>query len=369
MPTTVITNLDALTGPTSTGTLTNASDSAPDTMGCNVTGSDGSSGSMISSQTKLARSGAILDNLICAMTVDFDGTIVQIPADAQIYKVEISAQVGYSATGRAQYTRTAGSGNVDGQSSVSCLVALTGGGTYTPTTATIINDGDALSDTITITAFDLNTIISNGFASVLREFVFEPAGSNPEAPLGYITRAQLVAQFTNQSILMDIASSNSVQTAVNNGTYNVNATASLQCSLWIMRVFWNPGAVVTDIQPNPATDNDTITFTGTGLDSIPDIDVHYTNSGGPQVVACTILTQTPTLLTLSLPNLGNFMGTVTFFTGSVSLGTLTIYVATGSGIYRIVANKRNDTLYDRATGATTDTAIPEPFGETGFIGG
>lgn len=76
--------------------------------------------------------------------------------------------------------------------------------------------------------------------------------------------------------------------------------------------------------------------------------------------------------------LDNFNGDVTidatvvgtYFTGTATIGTFTIIVANASGIYRIVLNKTNDTIYiDHTTGQTTDVAIPQPFFKTGFIGG
>lgn len=50
-------------------------------------------------------------------------------------------------------------------------------------------------------------------------------------------------------------------------------------------------------------------------------------------------------------------------------GAIFVFVEDASGIYRIVANKTNDTLYDRNTDDTMDVKIPDPFVDTGFIGG
>lgn len=58
----------------------------------------------------------------------------------------------------------------------------------------------------------------------------------------------------------------------------------------------------------------------------------------------------------------------TQFRGSVTLGSFTILVANGSGIYRFVANKSSDTLYTAARDGTTyDVKIPNPGGKTGFF--
>lgn len=60
--------------------------------------------------------------------------------------------------------------------------------------------------------------------------------------------------------------------------------------------------------------------------------------------------------------------TGTQFIGNVPLGNFIILVANGSGIYRLVNGKTNDTLY-RSTrnGTTYDVKIPNPFGKTGFF--
>lgn len=64
-------------------------------------------------------------------------------------------------------------------------------------------------------------------------------------------------------------------------------------------------------------------------------------------------------------------GTGTQFTGSVLLGKIKILSVAASGIYRIVPDKRNDTIYINAptNDDTADVAIPYPHGKTGFIGG
>lgn len=60
----------------------------------------------------------------------------------------------------------------------------------------------------------------------------------------------------------------------------------------------------------------------------------------------------------------------TEFSGSVSLGTLTVIFEDTSGIYKIVRGKPTDTLYnpDR-TGEVIVTKIPDPYAATGFIDG
>lgn len=58
------------------------------------------------------------------------------------------------------------------------------------------------------------------------------------------------------------------------------------------------------------------------------------------------------------------------FSGTITLGTLTILNTNASGLYTLVKNKTSDTLYNNARdGSTRDTMVPTPFVKTGFIGG
>lgn len=58
----------------------------------------------------------------------------------------------------------------------------------------------------------------------------------------------------------------------------------------------------------------------------------------------------------------------TQFSGSVPLGTFTIIESEGSGLYRFVMGKTNDTLYTaERDGTTYDVKIPNPGGKTGFF--
>lgn len=63
-------------------------------------------------------------------------------------------------------------------------------------------------------------------------------------------------------------------------------------------------------------------------------------------------------------------GDGTQFSGSITLGSYTILNTNGSGIYVLVKDKTNDTLYNTARdGTTRNVRIPRPFIKTGFIGG
>lgn len=46
-----------------------------------------------------------------------------------------------------------------------------------------------------------------------------------------------------------------------------------------------------------------------------------------------------------------------------------VFISNASGIYTLVPNKREDTLYDRVLDTTIDVKIPDPFIKTGYIGG
>lgn len=86
---------------------------------------------------------------------------------------------------------------------------------------------------------------------------------------------------------------------------------------------------------------------------------------------------TPTYLYFLLPDIltspvftVEFVGDGTQFSGSITIGQLlTIFFTDGTGIYKLVVNKRNDTLYiqDLDPVQTVDVKIPTPFAKTGFL--
>jgi len=121
---------------------------------------------------------------------------------------------------------------------------------------------------------------------------------------------------------------------------------------------------VSGISPNPASPGDTVTLTGDGLTDIDTLT--YSVDGNTYAIPDWNGS------TFTMPNTGflGYNGPIvgTLFWGSVSLGSLSVLYANGSGIYRFVLSKRNDTLYDH-NGGTDDVAFPRPFGKTGFIGG
>ncbi len=118
------------------------------------------------------------------------------------------------------------------------------------------------------------------------------------------------------------------------------------------------------------------------LDELDEVNIQYVDlDGDPQTVIITPTTQTANLYIFLMPLLPgvdasqpitlNAVGNGTQFSGSVMLGTLEILIENGSGIYRIVPGKTNDTLYINSAvdDTTADVKIPNPFAKTGFIGG
>lgn len=64
------------------------------------------------------------------------------------------------------------------------------------------------------------------------------------------------------------------------------------------------------------------------------------------------------------------LGDGTTFSGTVPLGTLTVFFEDASGIYRIVPGKTTDTVYNpERDGTTEEVKIPNPFGASGFVDG
>jgi hypothetical protein len=139
--------------------------------------------------------------------------------------------------------------------------------------------------------------------------------------------------------------------------------------------------------PGPVNPGDTIQISSNPLNAnhlklnqlTPSI-VYINDLGAHEVSITDIITQTEFSLIFTLPSLpgGNNgiiyidgLGNGTQFSGSVVLGSLVILIENASGIYRIIADKTNDTLYvDSANSNTTaNVKIPDPFAKTGFIGG
>ncbi len=130
------------------------------------------------------------------------------------------------------------------------------------------------------------------------------------------------------------------------------------------------------ILPNPAVEDDIISITSDG--SLTDITRIKGRDNDDNVIidvdSADFIQWTLTLIRFRFHAPG-YSGPLilegTTFSGSVLLGIIQILLVDGSGIYRIIANKRNDTIYEASSApspVTVDVAIPTPFAKTGFIG-
>jgi hypothetical protein len=89
------------------------------------------------------------------------------------------------------------------------------------------------------------------------------------------------------------------------------------------------------------------------------------------------ITQTSLLLIFEIPRTSSDDSSTlllmegTTFVGNAVVTTVNILAMHASGIYKLVAGKTNDTIYDNSStgNTTTDTKFPDPFIKTGFIGG
>jgi hypothetical protein len=166
------------------------------------------------------------------------------------------------------------------------------------------------------------------------------------------------------------------------GFWNIAAQVSVDANLTITLAHTITGEYTTmDITldaPNPAHNGDTVTLTApSGLDGVASIQL-INGTDIVTVLAADFVSQSATELVFLIPIYFNFPGTVNLigigngvqFSGSVTLGTLTVLIENGSGVYEIVRGKTNDTIYSNSASGntTTDVAIPNPFGRTGFVG-
>ena len=126
---------------------------------------------------------------------------------------------------------------------------------------------------------------------------------------------------------------------------------------------------------------DTITLTSPGTDPVTDLNLSQLSivldQGGVQTPIVPT-SQTAILFVFDIPA-GYPNGTTVVvavgngvqFSGQIALVTYSITPVDGSGIYTLVTDKSDDTIYDdTATGnSTIDVAILDPYGKIGFIGG
>lgn len=136
---------------------------------------------------------------------------------------------------------------------------------------------------------------------------------------------------------------------------------------------------------SPVTPGDTIELTSNPQEEHPldfndvtEVVINYkTTDNVDHTITITNFIAGPNSLTFILPDIEDAPEieielTVdgTQFSGSVPAGTLlTIFFTNGTGIYRFVPGKTNDTLYDQDYDpvTTVDVKIPNPFFKTGFL--
>jgi hypothetical protein len=380
MPTTLYTQND-LINIIRSGTLTNAVDSGSNFQ-LSISGSDSDSltlaASAVSHSIPSFVRGVDVAGYVISGTIDHDSPIVQIPSDAQITEVRISVNVAVSAAASGHVQRSSGAGTAE------CNAVITFGIRIEPTggvgtTSLIDNQSDAVGSVSS--AVNETRSVSLSEPGTILEGVWDFSG----AP---ITKSAFEAMFVTARIRMQNStftnlasiSAGSILTSngiTNNNNIDMDTSASLvvNTTLWSMEVDWLN--VDYDIIANePADRNEEVTVernpTGEDLTKVTQVII----IAGEEEYPAHIILQTEDELIFLLPPLPTTTTDVsiqlifpTEFGGSVVAGSLEVLFANASGIYTIVPNKRNDTLYDRDTGETIDYPIPTPFARTGFVGG
>lgn len=133
-----------------------------------------------------------------------------------------------------------------------------------------------------------------------------------------------------------------------------------------------------DTPNDPVQAGDQVTVTSPdvdGIDFTQILAIQIIYPDGP-IDVTDIITEDTHLLIFTIPDLPGdpsvieIVITSTQFSGSVSLGKLiTIFFLNAPGVYRLVAGKTADTLYDTLNGGTVEVKIPDPNWKTGFVGG
>lgn len=180
-----------------------------------------------------------------------------------------------------------------------------------------------------------------------------------------ITPAQLIALFR-----LDFVS-------VWNGVGSVNPLLDVFGPL---EIFGTYDVLSFTYTPSPASGSSVdksqlITITSTGLAGSLDLSQLTLSVSCGTIVP---IIQTATLLTFLIPAACSGAGMVSIiatgngiqFSGSYPLATFNVLLTNASGIYTLVENKTNDTLYSSLRdGTTRNVKIPDPFIKTGFVDG
>jgi hypothetical protein len=151
---------------------------------------------------------------------------------------------------------------------------------------------------------------------------------------------------------------------------------------WEMEVDYEVTSSLTfnlAVPEEPVEEGDTVTVTSNGdlpldLEAIETITLVYPDGTEVEVLAWTVIGGVLTFIMSALPGdpiAITIMITSTQFSGSVTLGSLiTIFFTDAGGLYRIVPDKRTDTIYvNDEPGDTLEIAFPAPFADTGIING
>ncbi len=201
-------------------------------------------------------------------------------------------------------------------------------------------------------------------------------GGNPISALEFIAmvfRIQHSGTFSGMGgIPPDVASS-----------YIVANLLTIEGTFTIITAQWT-----LEVPDEPVSAGDPILVTSDPLDPDPldfeqilTVEIHYIDSmGNPQTINVPdtewVLVEENQFIFL-MPIFPSGMAwfsivvTSTQFSGSVTLGQLTtLFFTSATGIYRLVTNKRSDTLYlENDPPNTIDVKIPDPFWKSGYVGG
>ena len=327
--------------------------------------------------------------------VDFDNIVTDIPDAARVTKIEIRCLVDCNV--QADTDADADNfptGTVDGYAKAECGASISVPNALTTpnTTSSIVLSSQDVNGA-PAASIDLNASVNNAGTIVTK--IYDIANDPGQYPLGYITRATLVAQFANQKLLftgntvLGIGAARSDIFIASSGASNFNRIysilASINASVWTMTVTWELPFNFQLLTPtDPIEEDDIVEATSHDPDGIDysqllTAALEWTDSDGNfhsiDIPSIRWIIFTLHFWRFTVPagvngQIVEVVITSTQFSGSVTLGKLvTLFFLNATGIYTITAGKTNDTIYDNDNGGTVDVKIPNPFWKTGFVGG
>ena len=197
-------------------------------------------------------------------------------------------------------------------------------------------------------------------------FICEASGSSSSTPTQLPPLVLSLPDYLSYVLLVSPSITITIENTNNSGfTYRRNLSSisgNYEIFIWTWTLNPVSGSLVSP--------GDTITIASTGVDALL-LDELTIEMGGIPIVPSA---QTENLLTFIVPNINGSSSIIATgngvqFGGTVLLGSLTVLVDSGSGIYFISPGKTNDTIYDRNNpGQSIIVKIPNPFAKTGFIG-